>query len=498
MVSSAQFELLFRGSTLGHGTFDKATGNMATLLTPASDQDYVNHLTGELGLGIIPVNQDGKCWWGAIDIDIDTIDHKDLFRRVKARNLPLNVCRSKSGGAHLFVFFIEQQSASFVQGLLRKWAGLLGFPNKTEIFPKQTKSLVDNIGNWLNLPYFSAKNTLRYAFGENGSLSFEEFITSIVFYTGKENINEKLTSDLIQIELMPPCLKTLVEEGLDKGERNNGLFNFGVFYRKSSPNDWADKLRYHDKNYVSPPVGREVESIIKSVGQRTYQYTCNSEPICSRCDRKTCITLQYGIMHRPWEDSENYSDAAFANLRKIKTDPPTFILEVNSMDVSLTSAEFQTFKTMRTKIEEKLNLVIRPMKQDQWDLKRQTLLDSRVDIEAPINASAKGAVVEFVDDFLETYDRAVSVEDLKRGTPVLEDGEVFFKVESLQKYLHSHKVVFNNQDLFAILHQRGCKFRMKTIKGKHIEAWTISVGLINRQTEHFTPEKFNKREEPEL
>src|SRR6185312_4172052 len=348
---------------------------MATLLSPATEEDFRRHLTGDLGLGIVPVNEQGLCYFGAIDVDIDTIDHKELYGRVAARALPLNVCRSKSGGAHLYIFFREAQQASFVQNLLRKYASLLGFPNKTEIFPKQSKSTPANIGNWINLPYFNAANTVRYAVKDSGSLDFEEFMSSVVYYTGKEKVDESFNGNLIQIDLMPPCLKTINEEGLGAGQRNAGLFSYGVFYRKSSPNGWQDKLRHYNQNYVSPPLGsRELEALIKSLASRTYQYKCDEEPCVSRCDRKTCLTLQYGVGNKAWEDENNFDEITTQNLRKILTDPPTYIVEVNSKDIHLSSDEFRSFEKFRKRLFETQDMVVRPIKQAQWEQKLKGLL----------------------------------------------------------------------------------------------------------------------------
>jgi len=493
-----QFMSLFQGSKLAHGTYDKGTGNMATISAPATEEDYRRHIIGDQGLGIIPVNEEGKCFFGAIDIDIDTVSHVDLYKRVLTRNLPLNVCRSKSGGAHLYVFFKEPQNSVFVQSTLKKWAGLLGFPSKTEIFPKQTKSTTQNLGNWLNLCYFAANNTVRYAVNEKGSLELEEFLESVKYYTGKEKIDESYTNGLIQIESMPPCLQELTKEGLPNGTRNVGLFSFGVFYRKSSPNGWEDKLRSHNQNYVSPPMAsREVEALIKSLGARQYQYKCDEEPLCSHCDRKTCLTLPYGVGHRPWEDENNYDEISVGNLRKILTDPPTYVLEVNSKDMHLSSEEFRTFEKLRKRIFEMRDLVIRPIKQAQWEQKIKGLLTTKTDIEAPDDASVFGSVSNRIDDFLSLSDRAKGREDLLRGLPIVEKESVLFQVDFLQKYLISQKVSIPNQDLFSLLHRRSCTYTLVKIKGKVVRAWSIPTNLVNRQTESYTEAKF-EIEEPEI
>ena len=489
------FQKLFRGSSLAHGTWDKETGNMATPKVPASSEDFQKHLEGTLGLGVVPVNEEGVCFFGAIDIDIDTIDHKDLYARISSRKLPLNVCRSKSGGAHCYVFFRDGYPAGAAQTLLRRWTALLGYPSKTEIFPKQTKSTESNIGNWINLPYFNEKNTVRYNIGPNGSRDLQEFLREVVYFEGEKEINTDLTEDLIQIGQMPPCLQKLKEEGLPKGSRNVGLFSYGVFYRKSSPNGWQDKLRFHNQNFVSPPLDtREVEALIKSLTDRTYQYKCDEEPLCSNCDRKTCLTLPFGIGNKPWEDENAFDEMTVGNLRKILTDPPTYILEVNSNDLHLSSDEFRDFGKLRRRIFETRDLVVRPVKQAQWEQRLRELLSKRSDIEAPDDASEFGSILSKVDDYLALSDRSKGREDLLRGMPIVEKEQILFQVTFLQKYLTSQRVMIDNQQLFSMLNRRGCEHLVIKIKGKAVRAWAIKIESVNRQIEEYTEAKFDTLE----
>ena len=77
-----------------------------------SDQLWADHIEGKTdsdgkllpALGVIPINEDNKCRWGCIDVDIYNLDHKEIMQKVKKLNLPLITFRSKSGGAHLFLF----------------------------------------------------------------------------------------------------------------------------------------------------------------------------------------------------------------------------------------------------------------------------------------------------------------------------------------------------------------------------------------------------------
>src|SRR5437588_5479253 len=97
---------LFLGSLQCHGVqVHKESGIVHfTADGPATPDDFERHLGGDRGVGIVPVCEDGTCRFAAIDIDVDTINHTQLYERVQQLKLPVTVCRSKSGGAHLYLF----------------------------------------------------------------------------------------------------------------------------------------------------------------------------------------------------------------------------------------------------------------------------------------------------------------------------------------------------------------------------------------------------------
>ena len=52
-----------------------------------------------------------------------------------------------------------------------------------EVFPKQTElKSKDDTGNFLNLPYFNYKNSVRYAFKKNGEAATLEIF--LIYMTG--------------------------------------------------------------------------------------------------------------------------------------------------------------------------------------------------------------------------------------------------------------------------------------------------------------------------
>src|SRR5262245_34336484 len=62
------------------------------------------HVQGHSPLGIIPIREDGTCFWGCIDVDKYDGSHAELMKQIDRHKYPLVTCRTKSGGAHLFLF----------------------------------------------------------------------------------------------------------------------------------------------------------------------------------------------------------------------------------------------------------------------------------------------------------------------------------------------------------------------------------------------------------
>ena len=96
----------------------KIKGKSFVAREPVTEELWLSHLQGkEPSLGIIPINDDNKCRWGCIDIDSYAgFDHKKLINKIKSLKLPLVVFRSKSGGAHVFLFTEVPVEAKIVSG----------------------------------------------------------------------------------------------------------------------------------------------------------------------------------------------------------------------------------------------------------------------------------------------------------------------------------------------------------------------------------------------
>ena len=83
MEIAEKLNQIFHGSSRAHGTFtvenniigQKTQGKAKTIKTVgASIKHWQDHLEGKQGLGIIPIDEDNLVKWGAIDIDIYSLN----------------------------------------------------------------------------------------------------------------------------------------------------------------------------------------------------------------------------------------------------------------------------------------------------------------------------------------------------------------------------------------------------------------------------------------
>jgi hypothetical protein len=98
---------IFYGSTRAHGSFtvnnssygQKTQGTAKTIKTVgATLKHWVDHISGKEGLGVVPIDEENYVRWGAIDIDVYSLDLKKLVLKIEEFKLPLVVCRRRHAG----------------------------------------------------------------------------------------------------------------------------------------------------------------------------------------------------------------------------------------------------------------------------------------------------------------------------------------------------------------------------------------------------------------
>mgnify|MGYP006969361943 FL=1 len=85
------------GATNAHGTTivgrigrnGKAESQSGVIREPLTEDLVQGHIDGKHGVGAIPINEDNKCKFGAIDIDVYDLNHRELQEKIQKLDLTL-------------------------------------------------------------------------------------------------------------------------------------------------------------------------------------------------------------------------------------------------------------------------------------------------------------------------------------------------------------------------------------------------------------------------
>lgn len=488
------FMARFPGLNRAHGQYDvrgngrsgeKQSGQAHTVREPATAARWEDHLQGRMGIGIIPITDDATCSWGAIDIDNYELTLEDLAAEVKRLKLPMVVCRSKSGGPHLFLFTSEPVPAGLMRGKLMEFAVALGYSG-VEVFPKQTKlASTNDIGNWINMPYFNGNDTDRYAINDQGDqLDMDTFLAlaSSVAVTADQLQALTIEIDPVQRDLWlegPPCLQCLASRGFGEGGRNKGLFNIGVYLRKRFGDGWTEKLDEYNQTFMDPPLGhKEVAYIAKSVNRKAYEFTCHEAPLAQVCNKQICLTRKFGI-----GTNEQDPGVVFGSLVKVETDPPIWIWDVDGVRIELTTAELKEQSRFGTKCMEVINKLPHPIKTRAWaDMLRERLADLEV-IPAPVEATPEGRMMALLEEYCTERASAKTRDELLLNRPWTHEGRTYFSAVDFHQFLQTHRMVVTERQMWAWLRRRDAQHHFFHIKGKGYSCWSIPA--FGSQSEDF-------------
>lgn len=489
-MSVEKFMAIFEGLKEAHGYFKiektnangKNTGKAGILREPQTVHLWESHLSGQgNGLGIIPINEDNCCKWGCIDIDQYPLDHKILIEKIRFLKLPLVVCRSKSGGAHLFLFSKEWVEAKDMQKSLQHMSAALGY-GESEIFPKQVKLHLDrgDVGNFLNLPYYNAEEGLRYAFLDDGtSATLEEFIGLYETYvqTPEELMRIQVTGGG-ETELMadgPPCLQILCRMKISEGGRNNGLFNIGVYLRKAYPDSWESEILRYNMDYVSPPLPlSEVNVVAKQIERKDYAYKCSDAPINAYCNKELCRTRKFGV-------GAAVAGATIANLRKYNSVPPVWFMDVNGEPLELDTDAMMNQALFQKGCMEQLNFMPRTVAKTMWESRISTLLNEMKDNESAIievaqDASISGQFYDYLEEFCRHLQQAQDKEEilLRRPWTDEEESQTYFRLKDFEGFLRKNKFFeYKSHKIAQRLRDINGESVVLKIKGRAIRVWQI-------------------------
>lgn len=495
---------LFDGNKRSSGRYDPKRERAFTEAEPLTVADFEKHLAGTVGCGSVPIQDDGTCSWGAIDIDNhgsdEDLDLAAVDRRIMDMGLPLIPCRSKSGGIHCYMFLEQPLPASRVKALLTGFALNVGHGG-SEIFPKQgklgtTKEGKLQLGNWINLPYMDAAKTMRYAMREGRMLNLSEFLDLAEKRTG-----EALLRALSKAEHpdAPPCVQKMYSQGVAKGHRNEALYNVVIYLKKAYPDGTEAKAVEANQTIFSTPLPRaEFGRTVSSACRPDMHYRCGEEPARSLCDRDACLTRKYGITP---EDSQRIADheslPEFSGLVKYLSEPVRWEFKVDGVKVvNIQTPDLLDWRRIREICAERLTKVVPMIKNQEWERILSPLMKEARIIETPDDASKDGVIRDRLREFASKTDlmnRGEDHEDRKsllRGLPVVQvvDGDrcVVFRGQDFINFLKRTKSEeLKGVDLWMAVKSIGVTHtRMRVGSNANINVWTLPVAMV---LEHVVP-----------
>jgi hypothetical protein len=490
-----RFKNIFYGLDRAHGVTvvgesngdgNKIKGKSFVKREPVTDELWQKHLDGADSLGIIPINDDNKCKWGCIDIDsYAEFDHKKLINKIKQFQLPLVVCRSKSGGAHVFLFTEDYVSAGLMQDKLNEIRSVLGYGG-SEVFPKQRElKSKDDTGNFLNLPYFNCGQTTRYAFMEDGeAASIDAFFELYERYKQQDISTIEIKRPESEFDDGPPCIESLTQDKLEDG-RDRVIYQYIIYAKMKWPENWQDKIfEFNYKHFKTPLDQKIITAKIKNNEKNDFHYKCSEEPMCNVCDKKLCKKRKFGIGQEP-------IFPGLTDLQVVNLEEPYYYMNVDGDRLYLDSAKHLANQALfQEECIKQLRINPPTLKTGDWK-KITTMLLNGAEITEPAEGTGtKDILNNYLEDYCVNRIQKDDYEDLRNGGTYTKDGFHHFVFDNF----------FNNylsRKHWRVPYQRTSQMLKDDLNctTKRVGKTKLSVFVVARfdkKTETYKPKTFKK------
>lgn len=295
---SMRFMNLFDGLRIAFGT-----GRGQWVKRPLRREDIVDHLNGKGdGVGIGPLRADNTVKFAAIDLDEPDFEAARQMQRYIPGTSYIE--RSRSGNAHVWVFFAEPLEAWVAMGILKMATEAVG-KQHVEVFPKNHDFQMVVFGNYINLPYHGDSRPILGAeppsdFNQPESytyLTLQEFLSAAESSLNDPEDWRKKARFLMIDEPKPRnvgsfgeapflhiCAKHIIEEGIGVGEGNrNGVF----FMLAKCLSNWSEvdhdealmMMRSVNRESPDPLPDSELRRILGNAERGRYTSTGCDDPL---------------------------------------------------------------------------------------------------------------------------------------------------------------------------------------------------------------------------
>lgn len=427
------------------------------------------HLEGSFAVGICPVDAEGKCYFGVIDIDYYKTEIKRVLYFIKEHQLPLLPFRSKSGGLHLYLMLSKSVTAKKMREVLNKinyffcLESIYG-KGKVEIFPKQDRA--EGFGSSVTLPYFNADESYTYLYDlEGNKIEFKDALSYIQNkLTTLDKIEEVFTH--LPYSDAPPCIQRILlseEVGDEDSGRNNFLFSFAVYAKKKYGNGFEDFVKEVNENFKSSLPESVVEQICSSVKNNEYVYKCKDIPCNQFCNKPECRKREFGL----GRDKSHFTGIDYGQLFRYKSAEPYYIWKLRLIgqqewtDVMFKDEGYLLDQKNFAKLCVRyLNTAPMQVSNNDWYAVLNSILPNIQDIavsedtDTSALSTLKSAFISYLANKQANRDCPYQI---RIGLCVYQNGKYFFMHRGFYDYLRSQKISFEMGTMRETLKSFGAK-----------------------------------------
>ena len=436
------------------------------------DKDLLaHHLDGDFGVGVCPVNAEGKCYFGVLDIDYYKPKIKRVLSFIKEYQLPLLPFRSKSGGLHVYLMLTKSVSAKTMRETLNHISYYFSLDviygkGKVEVFPKQDK--VEGFGSSVTLPYFNCENPYTYLLDLDGNkVDFKEALDYIQHhFTTIEAVKEAL--EHLPYNDAPPCIQRALlsaEIGGEDTGRNNFLFSYAVYAKKKFGAGFEDYVHQINEAFELPLEQAIVDQTCNSVKDNEYVYKCKDIPCNGFCNKTECRKREFGL----GRDKGHFTGVDYGQLFRYMTAEPYYIWKLRLQgqeqwkDVIFKDEGFlldqKNFAKMCVRY---LNQAPMQVSNNDWYAILNSVLPNIQDVEVKQESDTSGLSLlrnSFINYLSNKQARRDSPYQIKVGLCVrqMRNGQAkyFFTHRGFSDYLRNQKISFDYNMLRETLKQFG-------------------------------------------
>jgi len=413
LIDVNSYHRLFRSNNEAYGTtavlegqydeYGKLRAESKLIKQAPSAAVIARHLNGENSIGLMPIDETGKCHWGAIDIDNYDRSLEGIVRAIYEYDMPLCPMYSKSKKLHLFMFLSDPALPIDLQKLMRRYFSMFALDPKTEMFPKQKDATSTKTFSWINMPYFG--NT-RCMLDEK---MHEVDLTMMIARATAKQMSLKQHNaflDVMPYSDAPPCIQSgCILRDVGRGGRNNFLFSVGVYFRLKDEGADLDTLLNKVNDSLNDPIEpqRLKETILTGLKKKSYFYLCKD---LQGCNKEICRGQKFGI------ESSSTTGLEYGELEQFKTDPPYYVWTVSGKKmVFFSESEMLHQNKFRELCHRYLHIVPRKIDDARWVKILNRANENIVVHEAPDQAGGFSHGSQFLQHTIDFFTSRRPAED---------------------------------------------------------------------------------------